>query len=341
MTGLSREQGNNIKGWAIIFIALANMFRHVLHMTSNEMAYSPVATQLYRSHVFASDSYAYSIGFLGWYGVVLFVFLSGFGLTRKYGDNLGGLSTWDYFKRHVVKLWKLMLPLMLLYVVLDGLLYDGWSNYNVWELMRQALFVINFLDFDNLTPGTYWFFGLIIQFYLLYALVVRRMGNRWLLAVAVLGLVILYLNAYLSTEVVSKWIRHNFTGWITPFALGVVFARTMPKLPARTVAALVAVGAFLLFGVSAAVRCGLPLSELFVIAALVSLAIAMPWRPVAYVGRISSSVFVVYPLVQLAMKPWLRHDASLPYFAALYLVAVIAASALHYFIMHLNKKRAK
>lgn len=337
MAALSREQGNNIKGWAIIFIALANMFRHVLHMTSNEMAYSPIGTQAFRDHAFAADSYAYSIGFLGWYGVVLFVFLSGFGLTRKYGNDLGGLSTWAYFKRHVLKLWKLMLPLMLLYVLLDCLLYGSWNAYSPWELLRQAAFVINFLDFENLTPGTYWFFGLIIQFYILYALLFRRVGNAWLVVIAVAGIVILYLNAYFSPEWVSKWIRHNFVGWLTPFALGALFARTTPKLPTRPVAAGLALTAFLLFGVAAAVRCGLPLSELFVIVALMALAIAVPWNAMAYVGRISSSIFVVYPVVQLLMKPWLNNDPTLPYFSLLYLVAVIAASALHYFLMHLKK----
>ena len=82
---LSRQQCDNIKGYAILLIVVHNFVDHLLGIHCNEMAYSQANTDAFLSGVFSSAAVWQLFSFAGWVGVVMFLFLSGYGLMRKYG----------------------------------------------------------------------------------------------------------------------------------------------------------------------------------------------------------------------------------------------------------------
>ena len=107
---MSKEQSSFIKGLGILLIMVHNFVDILLNIASNEMSFSQKATDAFLAHVFTADSLWYIFSFAGWIGVPLFFFISGYGLTKKYNAT-NTIKAGTYIKNHVVKLWKLMLPI--------------------------------------------------------------------------------------------------------------------------------------------------------------------------------------------------------------------------------------
>ena len=74
-----------MRGVAILCI----MFHNFLHLTlptiENEFSFSELRTDTFVSSLSAQPAWALAdvMSFLGWYGVAVFIFLSGYGLVRK------------------------------------------------------------------------------------------------------------------------------------------------------------------------------------------------------------------------------------------------------------------
>ena len=76
-------------------------------------------------------------------------------------------------------------------------------------------------------PGPFWFFALMMQFYLLYRLMLHR--RHWgvtMLVMALCVLVQLQLNP--MGETMNRY-RYNFMGGMLPFGLGLLYARFQNK----------------------------------------------------------------------------------------------------------------
>lgn len=101
----------------------------------------------------------------------------------------------------------------------------GYMNGTVnWFAVGQSAFTMTLVS--NLTypilepaPGVYWYFGLALQLYILYAFIFKGCRNYWLL---VLSLVCI-IPQYLMSNIL--WLRHNCISWIPIFALGIWCSR--------------------------------------------------------------------------------------------------------------------
>lgn len=326
---ISRTYSSCVKGWAITMIALGNMLCHVIGIHTGEMQCNPAAYADFWRQMLTPSAPLYFIGYLHWYGVVAFIFFSGYGLTRKYGDiPAAEFTPLRFIVRHAVKIWLLMIPLMLLYFVVDHFAFGG--NYTVSELVLQSLFLINIFDYAKVTPGSFWFFGMLVQFYVLFALVLRRLDVRALAALAIAGGALWWGAIMFCSPAWQQLLRHNFVGWIMPFTLGILCARCKFTFTSRkwhTIA--LSIAAFVLFVITANVKLLLPLSELLFLVAIIA-PMRFISRPMARLGRISASVYACYSFVQLALSAWLRFDLSLTYMAPLYLCVVILVATLHH-----------
>ena len=196
---LSRTQCQNIKGWAIMLIVIHNFVDHLMRFYCNEMVYSQDNTDAFLGIGFTPTAVWQLFAFVGWIGVALFLFLSGYGLTSKYGDRQ--INTVSYIKSHVIKLLWLLVPVYLLYFFIY---HYGFGHEHNWQsVVAQLTFTINFLDYGNnsfLTePGVYWFFGAIMQFYLFF-LVIRKLKDRWLWIIAIAGVALNYLVLYMASH---------------------------------------------------------------------------------------------------------------------------------------------
>lgn len=335
---LSRTQCQNIKGWAIMLIVIHNFVDHLMRFYCNEMVYSQDNTDAFLNIGFTPSAVWQLFAFVGWIGVALFLFLSGYGLSSKYGDR--PINTVSYIKSHVIKLLWLLVPVYLLYFFIYH--YGFGHEHNLKSVVAQLTFTINFLDYGNnsfLTePGVYWFFGAILQFYLLF-LVIRKLNDRGLWVIAIAGLALNYLALYTASDDTMWWVRQNCIGWIAPFVMGMLAARGHLTL-SRKACALLCPLSLVILGACLTIKPLTPLTEVFTVLFIVSLTSLFTWRAMTWVGTISASLFVIHPFIRMIcynVMPRFTFSANqavaLYEMVAIYLVAVVIVSWLHHMLL--------
>lgn len=341
---LSRTQCQNVKGWAIMLIVIHNFVDHLMRFYCNEMVYSQENTDAFLGIGFTQFAVWQLFAFVGWIGVALFLFLSGYGLTCKYGDRQ--INTLSYIKSHVIKLLWLLVPVYLLYFFIY---HYGFGHEHNWQsVVAQLTFTINFLDYGNnsfLTePGVYWFFGAILQFYFLF-LVLRKLKNNWLWVVAIAGVALNYLALYMASDDTMWWVRQNAIGWIAPFVMGMLAARGKFELSRRKCVLLCPVSLIFL-GACLTIKPLTPLTEVCTVLFIVSLTGLFTWRPITWIGTISASLFVIHPLIRMICYNVMPHFTfsanqvvALYEMVSIYLVAVVVVGWLHHLLLQRATRR--
>jgi len=337
---ITREQSLNMKGLGIFLIMIHNFVDHLLDISCNEMSFSQEATDAFTSHIFTSSALWYLFSFAGWIGVPLFFFLSGYGLTKKYGTN--HIDIFQYIKQHVIKLWLLLIPVYLLYVIISHFCF-GQAYYWKTQILSVITFTANIHNVYFIEPGVYWFFGVILQFYILF-LIFRKLKDKWLYALIVLFIIINYISLYCMSDLSMLKIRHNFTGWGVPFLLGIIAARRDITIPKRWELPICVVS-FLLVCLCMTYKPLIPFSELFFVVFSISLVKMCTLRPVAFLGVISASIFVVHPLIRMIMYKTIcpphgasSHPISMTIF---YIAVVLLLSWAHHILMKKVSSRKK
>lgn len=230
---LTRAECNALRGIAILGIFLHN-FCHWLNpvVKENEYQYfqhnvdwfaqcAARVNELFPAHV---------ISFFGHYGVPVFLFLSAYGLEMKYGNGQGKapdgrrVVVSSFVRYHYLKLFKMMIVGFICFTVVDAMTAGSW-HYNVVQIVGQLLMINNFYDQPdrNIWPGPFWFFGLMLQLYVVYRLLLYRRHWGWTVGLmAVCTVAQLFMDP--EGENLNYW-RYNFMGGMLPFGLGLLFAR--------------------------------------------------------------------------------------------------------------------
>lgn len=230
---LTRAECNALRGIAILGIFLHN-FCHWLNpvVKENEYQYfqhnvdwfaqcAARVNELFPAHV---------ISFFGHYGVPVFLFLSAYGLEMKYGNGQGKapdgrrVVVSSFVRYHYLKLFKMMIVGFICFTVVDAMTAGSW-HYNVAQIVGQLLMINNFYDQPdrNIWPGPFWFFGLMLQLYVVYRLLLYRRHWGWTVGLMVVCTVAqLFMDP--ESENLNYW-RYNFMGGMLPFGLGLLFAR--------------------------------------------------------------------------------------------------------------------
>ena len=230
---LTRAECNALRGIAILGIFLHN-FCHWLNpvVKENEYQYfqhnvdwfaqcAARVNELFPAHV---------ISFFGHYGVPVFLFLSAYGLEMKYGNGQGKapdgrrVVVSSFVRYHYLKLFKMMIVGFICFTVVDAMTAGSW-HYNVAQIVGQLLMINNFYDKPdrNIWPGPFWFFGLMLQLYVVYRLLLYRRHWGWTVGLmAVCTVAQLFMDS--EGENLNYW-RYNFMGGMLPFGLGLLFAR--------------------------------------------------------------------------------------------------------------------
>ena len=230
---LTRAECNALRGIAILGIFLHN-FCHWLNpvVKENEYQYfqhnvdwfaqcAARVNELFPAHV---------ISFFGHYGVPVFLFLGAYGLEMKYGNGQGKapdgrrVVVSSFVRYHYLKLFKMMIVGFICFTVVDAMTAGSW-HYNVAQIVGQLLMINNFYDQPdrNIWPGPFWFFGLMLQLYVVYRLLLYRRHWGWTVGLmAVCTVAQLFMDS--EGENLNYW-RYNFMGGMLPFGLGLLFAR--------------------------------------------------------------------------------------------------------------------
>lgn len=230
---LTRAECNVLRGVAIIGIFLHN-FCHWLSPIVKENEYTFVRhnVDVLNQVLSHPDIYlpVHLLSFFGHYGVPVFLFLSAYGLVKKYeapaipGDGSRVPGRWQFVRYHYLKLLKMMIVGFVAFVLVDAVTPGSW-HYTVTQVLAQLVMVNNLLpDPDHqIWPGPYWFFGLMLQLYIVYRLVLCR--RHWGVTVALM-VVCVGLQLMMSPEgdAINRY-RYNFMGGMLPFGLGLLYAR--------------------------------------------------------------------------------------------------------------------
>ena len=164
------------------------------------------------------------LSYFGHYGVPVFLFLSGFGLVRKYESEPMETSPVRFLRYHYLKLLRMLIVGFSIFLVVDAVTPGRFAFH--WDnVIAQLLMYINVLPEPGkiIWPGIYWFFGLMMELYIVYRLLLYRRSNLYVLAlIAVCWLLQTFCDP--DGETMNR-LHYNFIGGMLPFGLGLMAGR--------------------------------------------------------------------------------------------------------------------
>lgn len=119
---ISRKQSDLMRGIAMLLICLHNLLHQNSLFKECEFAFYPERVkQLHNIPLTPWHLVEFFFSFWGWYGVPIFIFLSGYGLVCKHELSVKKLTPGAYICHNYLKLIVLLLPGFLFY-------YFGWIS---------------------------------------------------------------------------------------------------------------------------------------------------------------------------------------------------------------------
>lgn len=332
---LSRMECNALRGIAIIGIVLHN-YCHWLGFAVKENEYTFKQQNLDNLlAVVASPDInlpIHLLSFFGHYGVPVFLFLSAYGLVMKYEGTDGVAKAmppvWQFVKKHFLKLFSMMIIGFVSFTMLDAIT-PGRHHYGVVDVLAQLFMVNNLLPNPDrvIWPGPYWFFGVMLQLYIVYRLFLYRASNTWLYIIVVLCWLLQYICPPESG--ILNYIRYNFVGAMLPFCFGLHFARSAKDAgrTGYTILFVVSLGLVVWFGMDYLFWFIVPFA---VCSVCISLVKVLPQRVnewLSWVGSISAALFVMHPLTRKIFIP-ISRQGEIYVGLLLYIIASVAVACL-------------
>lgn len=345
---LTRAECAALRGLAIIGIFLHN-YCHWLGpvVKENEYTFSQHNVDWLTAVMASPDGLlpAHLVSFFGHYGVPVFLFLSAYGLELKYGRSLYA-PAFRFVAYHWKKLFSMMIVGFVSFTIVDAMTPGRW-HYTLTQVVAQLAMVNNLLpDPDhNIWPGPFWFFGLMLQLYAVYRLLLYKRHWAW-----TVGAMVVCLGVQLAFAPESEalnWYRYNFMGGMLPFGLGLLYARYGNRIiltNLNTLSLLVSVVfcGFMVMWMSASYLLWsvVPLVVCILCVYVVKLLSQAARRPVGawlmaklvWMGEISAALFVIHPVLRKVFIPISRHG-DIYTGLLLYAIAAIGAAWLIRLVM--------
>lgn len=231
-----------LKGLGILLIITHN-YTHWLPdcVAENEYSFSVERIDLLCSYLAQGGPHVLLniLSHFGHYGVAIFLFVSGYGLVKKYEAQPSLQLSLSWRKKveeevffifgHAVKLWKLMVPALLLFVLIE--MMQGTWNRPLSRLFPLLGFYSNLQPHRDLILGPWWWFGLMMQFYILWRLLIYRRSRAVLYTTmgvclaAVIAVAWLERGSLESAKTLTCYLHYNFPPSMLAFGLGVADAR--------------------------------------------------------------------------------------------------------------------
>ena len=242
---LTRRECTAMRGIAILAIVLHNYCHFIGKIVKeNEYMYHEVNNDRLWFVLTNPDELlpVHLLSYFGHYGVPVFLFLSGFGLVKKYetspdpskgGEGLRTEGAWQallpfgeagrgFILYHYLKLLRMLIVGFVLFLMVDAVTPGRFAFH--WDnVLAQLLMYINVLPEPDkiIWPGIYWFFGLMMELYIVYRLLLYR-RQAWLVVGLIVVCWLLQVFCDPDGETLNR-LRYNCIGGMLPFGLGVLF----------------------------------------------------------------------------------------------------------------------
>lgn len=309
-TLLSRTECAALRGIAILGIFLHN-YLHWLRPMVKENEYQFYQHNIDRlKELLASPSWDLPLqlfSFFGHYGVPVFLFLSGYGLVLKYeGKDKPRITT--FMKNHFMKLFPMMMLGFTVFAMVDWM--TPMRHHWTWaEIIGQVTMTINMFPNPDrvIWPGPYWFFGLMMQLYLIYIVAIHGKSNKVLSGMIILCWGIQALCYEAPEGDVLNCIRYNCIGGMLPFGMGVLAARTTwYNALTRTqwsLAFIVSLTATVILSMNFHTWLWVPAMVVILNTAFVKLLSDNGLRLLSTLGALSAAIFVCHPITRKIFIP--------------------------------------
>lgn len=338
---LNKENSLILRGMAIIAIMLHN-FLHNQNLgfsAENEMSFSEDRATHFFNLITLGQCNGYEIfSFLGWTGVAVFIFLTGYGTFRNTPSNSWNESC-QYIKRQYIKLLILLLPAVVIFALGD--LIQNQLFPNIFKRTIYLTMMANFAyPWVKCPPGVYWYFGLTFQFYVLYAFFGKYVNKTNLLLLSILTLAGLAVLCLADVPKVLSVYRHCFTGWFVVFAIGVWLSRGGDSALATKQFSILFLGlslvlsSFLVLVMNRWMITWLfvPIVALMMFgsAGMIVLKSDVLSRLFKYVGRLSAAIFVCHPIIRFVINRYfLPHTDNMLIIVCIYVVSTFFFAVLY------------
>ena len=304
---LTRRECSAMRGIAILAIMLHN-YCHFIGKIVKENEYLYLESNNNRLwHVLTNPDEllpVHLLSYFGHYGVPVFLFLSGFGLVLKYESDATSPNVRHFVGYHYLKLLRMLIVGFVLFLMVDAVTPGRFAFH--WDnVIAQLLMYINVLPEPDkiIWPGIYWFFGLMMELYIVYRLLLYRRSS-WIVVGLIVVCWLLQAFCYQEGETLNR-LRYNFIGGMLPFGLGLVLARVRQRtdnvreglflwLPALVVSVV------LVFAMSFNFQTWLWI-PVFIIIGTMALVKMMPesvLKLFVWFGSISAAMFVAHPIAR-------------------------------------------
>lgn len=323
-----------LRGLCISLIVLHNLIHNVCPYLENEKVFYFERAQYfidnYPSHWILS-----LISYYGWLGVPVFFFFSGYGLTRKYDNAV--IHSIRFIVRHFVKLLLLASPFIVLMEIL--------KQKSILSIVCNLLFVKNILGGD-VNPAAYWYLGVLMQFYIIYAFMSKISCIRYKYEVLFAIGIVICTGLYFCEEDVSKYIKNNCLGWIVSFSSGCILGKntlilnTLLSFLNRYIVRILLLSFLVFCGLNSFMWCFI---DIIAVLFFLSIANLVENRLFCFLGGYSAIIYAVHPLVRdgwlLLDLDYMSQPINTGLYCALYFLITICISWVYkkYIYVHLQK----
>ncbi len=224
------------KGIGILMIVVHNFMHIFPNIKQNEDFFWPGRFYNYLKYMWAQpqNSIEYSFSFFGHFGVQIFIFLSAYGLTKKYKNTKIEYSV--FIKNRVLKIYPIFLWAILFAYIIVGTYFGGLTGSVVLFLNTADAVLLKILLLSNFIPGytflpigPWWFIPFIFQFYFIFPFLFywyKRKGNSILI---ILSLITIGFSFITHTHVGGVSFYQNIIGHFPEFAFAIYIANNDEK----------------------------------------------------------------------------------------------------------------
>lgn len=225
----SHKDTQILKGFAIICICLHNFFHHLAPSPGeNEFYFSINHINNFFSQLSENpaDFINTLFSYLGHYGVQIFIFISGYGLTISMMNNP---KPWlSFVIDRLKKLYPLLLTAFLFFILYTIIMYEKFPWTDCYKDMKyKLLFIHTLLPKQGISVnGPWWFFGLIFQLYLVFPalfVILKKYNVKALITICIISFISIFISQYYFQDM-DVYLLQNFPGHLPEFCLGIYIA---------------------------------------------------------------------------------------------------------------------